>query len=1096
MAWSDWQVGQFRQKVDKSLEHVKTLLHNARTPELPEGDHPHCYDDKYLLSVLLTNTALAAELNLLNFLGLSPENLRTLVRWARSETVTLRLKARHECQFVRMEKKRIEGPTETTTLGRIFRFSERTVVKQRIYIWRFSFRWQIVVFPGTREGDRIRLRTRKGSCEIVTHSEDPPMPEKVNVTPVDFDLSWLLQKVSKHGRTKFKINRTAATCHTPRRNADTDRALRHFQGLSSFSAGALAYFEANLFTNQPSSDIQLSLLREEPLPFVPIVPLFDFSQDTNGDDDNKNKNKNSPLPLSPRRPTGPAVVIHTSTSNLALSVPPIQGSPTSPSSLSQSSPSSAHKGSRSPRQHQSSSQLLPADGSGGGSVSPRGHRSPRQFLSSLVKSASSSQLKDSTGSVSSSVAEANEEAEAPPPSPPQEPTTTEAAVTASSSSTTVSAATTPRHGTRPIARLATDGHGRVLMPIADLELFLAEQRRTLDAKLGDVAAVFPPADHKAITVVEGQLVALFVHAQALAAAFDAGVNYIEQMLYAQLLQAIGHQLKPSDFTNYMRFHNTKLFDPNYRLKGFAYAVRRPDHTPEGIISIEAKLNDANPVSSPSLFSSAPVNAVAPPEGSAPQPILTSVRSFEDPLPMQFAIGAASHVPFYATKYLHAYMGFQFAGDSGSQMSFWARARQFSSFIVLLGRIHSPSVFAPEAALIVQNQDEVEIPLLFDFLPSAKQFRDATASLSPEQQQFAQAFRSMQLESTMFAVCVLEIKPQLERLLNLDPDALTQEIELTEDLLELFMKFQIPSDLLRYQGDQQASGSAKLAAVHANVARIRGTIELMRKQELQKRFEERLAREAARDAERAAAKKVVPRFHAAGIRLTRGSSFELSRNSEMLGGCDGGGSAAMDQMKISSDQQQQQQQRADPQEPAKPQDPQEKSDQQDADDQQAGALDRADADRQQLFDFSSIPEQLNDRFEQLDVDACVTPAIIRTNGVWTRKRKPTILSAQVQESLALAEQKDEQKKAFDLIDSLSRSGNLPFRDAALHVVLANAHQFGKSIIDTVVQDNANPIEKVERSLLIVTSVVHGVTPQTLIKEEELTRVQQVSPTLFS
>jgi hypothetical protein len=45
---------------------------------------------------------------------------------------------------------------------------------------------------------------------------------------------------------------------------------------------------------------------------------------------------------------------------------------------------------------------------------------------------------------------------------------------------------------------------------------------------------------------------------------------------------------------------------------------------------------------------------------------------------------------------------------------------------------------------------------------------------------------MQLESSVFAVCVVQLKPQLEALLGLSDDALTKEIKLTQDLLSLFI----------------------------------------------------------------------------------------------------------------------------------------------------------------------------------------------------------------------------------------------------------------------------------------------------------------------
>jgi hypothetical protein len=113
---------------------------------------------------------------------------------------------------------------------------------------------------------------------------------------------------------------------------------------------------------------------------------------------------------------------------------------------------------------------------------------------------------------------------------------------------------------------------------------------------------------------------------------------------------------------------------------------------------------------------------------------------------------------------------------------------------------SNSVLDPKYAIIVKDKDLLKIPLNLETFPSAKEFRDAIQSLSPEQQRFAKAFRAMQLESTLFALCIIQIKPLLETVLNLLPDSLTKEIQLTQDLMELFIEYQIPADLLSYSGD--------------------------------------------------------------------------------------------------------------------------------------------------------------------------------------------------------------------------------------------------------------------------------------------------------
>ena len=59
-------------------------------------------------------------------------------------------------------------------------------------------------------------------------------------------------------------------------------------------------------------------------------------------------------------------------------------------------------------------------------------------------------------------------------------------------------------------------------------------------------------------------------------------------------------------------------------------------------------------------------------------------------------------------------------------------------------VSSPTSFEPTSAIIVKNKDELAIPLSLTDIPSPGEFRDAIASLSPEQQRFAKAFRAMQV----------------------------------------------------------------------------------------------------------------------------------------------------------------------------------------------------------------------------------------------------------------------------------------------------------------------------------------------------------------
>jgi hypothetical protein len=349
---------------------------------------------------------------------------------------------------------------------------------------------------------------------------------------------------------------------------------------------------------------------------------------------------------------------------------------------------------------------------------------------------------------------------------------------------------------------------KAVLPIGDVNLFLDEQKRSLTAKCVELAAIFPQ-EEKLVTMAEATICVAVLHAKQIGQYHLDGVEYIEDMLRKQIIAAIGKEVQPVDFANYMVYHNRKVFKEQYQPQPFCYAVRRPDHYPEGVVSIEAQLAD----------------------GSMPEPINTIVSKTEARSPIKFAIHAAATVSFTGDAYLHAFVDHKFSGSSGVSLSLNARARQFSSFLVLVGKVTGPGLFQPRYGMIVKDKDDITIPLQTETLPSPKEFSDAISSLSPEQQRFARAFRSMQLASTLFAVCILQIKPQLEKLLKLPYDALTKEIQLTQDLQEMFIKYQIPSDLMSFGGAPNTNDAAKLSAVKGHVKAMQEMIESSKQKEL-------------------------------------------------------------------------------------------------------------------------------------------------------------------------------------------------------------------------------------------------------------------------
>merc|ERR1712127_296343 len=115
-----------------------------------------------------------------------------------------------------------------------------------------------------------------------------------------------------------------------------------------------------------------------------------------------------------------------------------------------------------------------------------------------------------------------------------------------------------------------------------------------------------------------------------------------------------------------------------------------------------------------------------------------------------------------------------------------------------------------------------------------------------------------------------------------------------------------------------------------------------------------------------------------------------------------------------------------------------------------------------------------------------------------KSKPNLLSEMKSESMSIETQRTERNRTFDLLDALSRSGSLALQDAELHVIIASSHCFEKSVVDTVVTDSINPIEKIERSSLIVAQVVHDVrggVAGLLRSEDDVERIGKASPLLL-
>ena len=134
------------------------------------------------------------------------------------------------------------------------------------------------------------------------------------------------------------------------------------------------------------------------------------------------------------------------------------------------------------------------------------------------------------------------------------------------------------------------------------------------------------------------------------------------------------------------------------------------------------------------------------------------------------------------------------------------------------------------------------------------------------------------------------------------------------------------------------------------------------------------------------------------------------------------------------------------------------------------------------DFTKIPSALDAALERLDPEGSLRPSIIRAGKVWSKKSQQGLLGGINTAQLTVVEQKLERNAAMDLLDALTKSGAYGLENAMLHIIVSCTHGFGKNLMDTLVRDNVNPIEKVERSTLIMASEIFGKPAEELVTKK--------------
>jgi len=600
----------------------------------------------------------------------------------------------------------------------------------------------------------------------------------------------------------------------------------------------------------------------------------------------------------------------------------------------------------------------------------------------------------------------------------------------------------------PVFPLMKSEQGGELLDEEDANKLLEAHNSDLLAELRRIGMHLPAADSanaQLFTANEGYLVALLSHLRTIEYDLYSSVSSVESMLREQLIQAIGKELSVVDIDEFMRFHYPKIFSKD-KVKPFCRDVKRSGFSPEGTLSLEACFAGSN-------------------NGSTPVLTFFKEHKAEEARAMHFALSASATVHLEGAQFSHGLLLPRFSLNAIGRLDLIARARQFSSFVLLVGQVTSDDTMDPKHAIIVQNKDQVMLPVILDPLPSSKAFRDAIESLSPEQQEFAKAFREMQLGSTAFAVAVIEIKPQLELLLKLPPGSLTKEIKLTQDLAKLFIEFQVPSDLVTYDGPGSAPDVEKVAAVQKHVSALLDMVKAEREEELE--LEKQRAIESG-------AASVKPFWEAGDSSHSKSvfgnsshakSGFGTSSISLETAQCRGGGGGGSpgDHPNLTS---------------PRAQFGSSASNQVQRDSNNTNALNsqaspvkineisfesrgQDESEIGRVSGYTSVPKKLDAAFQAGPHAASCLLTKLSVEEAGELQRYKSLLAQKPKTSLLGATAlKQSRSKAMDLLDALSRSGELALVQSQLHVFYATTLSFDQMVLDLLIQKNANPIKVME------------------------------------
>ena len=555
-------------------------------------------------------------------------------------------------------------------------------------------------------------------------------------------------------------------------------------------------------------------------------------------------------------------------------------------------------------------------------------------------------------------------------------------------------------------------------------------------------------------------------------------HYMEALIREQMVRALGTHITEQEFQAFLGQHIRSIFADSYTVKGFSRAVRVEGRSPEGSIAIVRG-------------------------GGARS--ATAIDTIAKTVDVQVAcrLHAAAAATLAVPVHVHTAVEYSFAGGAVGMLRLVADAREFSSFVLIIGTVQAGEL-TPTAALVVKNRATLDIPLHLETIPSASAFKEYTSSLSPEQRQFAQAYRRLQLSSSIFAASVVQLKPLFESALGLPAGSLTKDFQLMQQLSDLFVEHDMSASLLAYDPivDGPASDTvAKVACVRRHVETVLSYI-----------HDEQARHKASTETPKAEPHDAHEGMHHQVHNHNHNHNNVQEKDADE-GERDGGGvmsmmaeavgrvtaTATMPMMAKMETKRRVQHVARDL--AAKTAVQTEMKVVPDAPSVGSGAGEaKRDAAQRSAHSpaddvIASLPHQLDAGMAKYDLANSLRPTIITPGQRWKLRSRKSIAAPFVDSELTSDERLIETQRTLGLLDTLTQGGVRAITEGELHIIVPLTHVFDTALLEYAVVRNKNPLHLVEESVVLAASILHNISTRAVLKPEHFNRMQEFAPYLF-